>query len=149
MARGGGKGRHGVFTGEYEHSLDEKGRVVLPARFRGRLEELVLAKGLAARCLHVYPPDEFNRISERLKEAGGKARDVSRFFYSGANEQTLDKQGRLGIPETLRRYAGLARDLTIIGANTHVEIWDRETWGARSRELEEQMQAGEMGDLPI
>lgn len=138
-----------MFLGEFEHSLDEKGRLILPAKFRARLEQLVLARGLAARCVGVYPPDEFNRISEQLKEAGGRARDVSRFVYSGASEETLDKQGRVGIPETLRRYAGLQRDVTVIGANTHVEIWDRTAWAARNVEMEEQYAAGELGDLPI
>lgn len=137
------------FTGEHEHSLDAKGRLILPAKFRGRLERLVITKA-RDRCLHVYPPDEFERVSAELASAGSKARRLTRWFFSGAHEGELDSQGRIGIPETLRRYAGLERDVTVIGNGPHVEIWDRQTWAAQAGQLEEELsQSEEFGDLPI
>ncbi|MCA1832741.1 MAG: division/cell wall cluster transcriptional repressor MraZ [Actinobacteria bacterium] len=139
------------FGGEFEHSLDEKGRIILPSKFRGRLEQLVISRGMNARCVAIYPPDEFQSISERLTQAGGKAREVARFIYSGASEEEPDKQGRVGIPEPLRRYAGLQREVTVIGVGNHIEIWDRTVWADRMSGMEEQQDAllVDGGDLPI
>ena len=137
------------FTGEHEHSLDAKGRLILPAKFRARLERLVITKA-RDNCLHVYPPEEFERISDELKQAGSKARKLTRWFFGGAHEGEVDSQGRIGIPETLRRYASLEKDVTVIGNGPHVEIWDRRAWAAQSAETEEAMaQSDEFGDLPI
>lgn len=137
------------FTGEHEHSLDSKGRIILPAKFRGRLERLVITKA-RDKCLHVYPPEEFERISDQLKQAGSKARALTRWFFGGAHEGELDSQGRIGIPETLRRYAGLERDVTVIGNGPHLEIWDRQAWAAQAARIEQEMaQSDEFGDLPI
>jgi MraZ protein len=123
-----------VFLGEYQHSLDAKGRVILPSKFRARLETgCVLTKG-QDRCLTVYPREEFDRKVARLSEArssSSQVRDFNRMFFSGASDDGPDKQGRLSIPEPLRSYASLDREITIIGVGGHVEIWDRAGWEQR------------------
>jgi MraZ protein len=120
-----------VFLGEYQHSLDAKGRVILPAKFRAQLEGgCVLTKGREP-CVRVYPREEFIRVSEQLKGipmSSAQARHAARVFYSAASEQVPDAQGRVLVAENLRRYAGLERDLLIAGANQYFEIWDRDRW---------------------
>lgn len=119
--------------GTYEPRLDEKGRLFLPAKFRDELAGgLVIAKG-PERCLYVFPAAEFSRITARLSEAPmgvRRARDYSRVFFASASSETADRQGRLTLPPSLREYAGLTRDCTVIGANNHVEIWDSAAWAA-------------------
>lgn len=115
-----------MFLGEYQHSLDAKGRIILPSRYRAQFAEgLVLTKGQDA-CLFVYPHDEFDRVAAELREHG--SRDVQRHFFSGSTDDTPDGQGRVVIPEGLRRYAGLERDVTLIGNGHRMEIWDRASW---------------------
>jgi len=139
-----------VFNGEFEHTLDDKGRVILPGKFRARLERLVVTKGRDG-CLAVLPPDEFERVSASLTERGAAAREMQRFFIGGASEQSLDKQGRVVIPETLRRYAGLERDVTVLGVGPRLEIWDRAKWIAKQGEIDQNFaQLSEAHpDLPI
>jgi MraZ protein len=128
-----------VFLGEYEHSLDAKGRVILPAKFRAQLEDgCVLTKG-QDNCLEVYPRDEWERRVARLKEAQRSslaARNFMRMFFSGASDDGPDKQGRLSIPESLRRYAGLERDVVVAGTGGTVEIWDSGRWAEHMRSTE-------------
>ncbi len=130
-----------MFLGEYQHSLDAKGRAILPARFRTQLEGgCVLTKGREP-CVVVYPRDEFNRISDELKAvpmSSAQARNVTRVFYSGASEQVPDSQGRVLVPENLRRYAGLDKDLLIAGLGNRFEIWDRERWDAQLANAQDQ-----------
>jgi MraZ protein len=120
-----------VFLGTYAPRLDEKGRLFLPAKFREELASgLVITKG-QERCLYVFSLAEFTRLTERLREApltAKGARDYSRVFFASAHDETPDKQGRVTVPPSLREYAGLTRDCTVIGANTRVEIWDAEAW---------------------
>jgi MraZ protein len=138
-----------VFNGEFEHTLDDKGRVIFPATFRARLEHLVVTKGRDG-CLAVFPPDEFERVAARLTERGAAARDMQRFFIGGASEQTLDRQGRVTLPETLRRYAGLVRDVTVVGVGPRLEIWDRARWNGKQAEIDRSFASDEAGaDLPI
>jgi MraZ protein len=139
-----------VFTGEFEHTLDEKGRVVLPSRFRPHLERLVVTKGRDG-CLSVFPPPVFETIAAELGKAGARARDMRRFFIGGASEQQTDKQGRIQIPETLRRYAGLERDVMVIGLEDRIEIWDRAKYTAKQGEIEQRFResADADADLPI
>lgn len=130
-----------MFVGEYQHSLDAKGRLILPSRFRARLSDgVVVTKGLDY-CLFVYTPEEWGRVAERLSEApisSRQARNFVRLMFSGAAEEVPDKQGRFLIPEHLRRYAGLERDVTVIGAGDRVEIWDRAKWEQHRDHEEEQ-----------
>jgi MraZ protein len=120
-----------VFLGTHTPRLDEKGRLILPAKYREELSAgLVLTKG-QERCLYVFPGTEFGRITEALRTAPVTAkavRDYSRVFFASASDEELDKQGRITIPLTLREYAGLQRDCVVIGANTRLEIWDATAW---------------------
>lgn len=119
------------FLGSYALRLDEKGRLVLPAKWRGELAEgLVITKG-QDRCLFVYPVAEFQRVSARLRQASTndrRVRDYARFFFSGASDEVPDKQGRVTVPPGLRTYAGLDREVAVTGSNDHVEVWDAAAW---------------------
>jgi MraZ protein len=120
-----------VFLGTHEPRLDEKGRLILPARFRDDLAEgLVITKG-QERCLYVFPRAEFASMTERMAQApvtSKAGRDYMRVLFAGASDEVPDRQGRVVIPSGLRTYAGLDRDVVVIGANTRLEVWDRTTW---------------------
>ena len=126
-----------MFLGEYQHSLDAKGRVILPARFRDQLEGgAVMARALDG-CLAVYPVSEFDRVAAKLREArerGPKERQAARSFFTGAVEITPDKQGRVAIPAHLREYASLEREVIVAGNFDHLEIWDHATFNQRDQE---------------
>ena len=120
-----------MFLGTHQPRLDEKGRLFLPAKYREELAGgLVITKG-QERCLYVFPPDEFARITEALRTAPVTAKAVrhySRVFFASASDELPDKQGRITVPPALRAYAGLQRDCVVIGANTRLEIWDSQAW---------------------
>lgn len=120
-----------MFLGTHTPRLDDKGRLILPAKFREQLEEgLVVTRG-QERCLYVFPVSEFERLAEQLRQApvtSKQARDYLRVFLSGASDEQLDRQGRVTIPQLLRGYAGLERDCAVIGAGQRVEIWDLGAW---------------------
>lgn len=126
--------------GEYKHSLDTKGRIIVPSKFRELLDEqFVITRGLD-RCLFAYTEDEWNRIEEKLKQlplTKKDARKFTRLFFSGATNVEVDKQGRINIPQNLRDYAGLSKDCTIIGVSSRIEIWDSSTWEDFYTESEE------------
>ena len=119
------------FLGTYTPRLDEKGRLILPARFRAPLAGwLVITRG-QERCLFVFTTQEFRRMHERMRHApvtSRDARDYQRVFLSGAHDEIPDKQGRLTVPLILRSYAGLDRDVAVIGAGSRVEVWDAAAW---------------------
>lgn len=129
-----------MFLGEHHHGLDDKGRVILPARFRDRLASgLVFTPG-QDRCIDVYPLTAFERRVEQLRalpREDERSRSFLRVFLAGAHEEKPDTQGRVTIPAQLREYAKLAKELTVNGADEKVEIWDRETWGAYRLQAEE------------
>jgi len=120
-----------VFLGTHTPRLDDKGRLFLPAKFRDRLASgLVVTRG-QERCLYVFPMDEFVRVAETMRNApvtSKAVRDYLRVFLSGASDEIPDKQGRVTVPATLREYAGLTRDCTVIGAGSRVELWDTTAW---------------------
>ena len=120
-----------MFIGEHQHSLDEKGRLIIPSKFRDDLGlEFVMTKGLDS-CLFVYPKNEWQVIEEKLKAlplTNKDARAFVRFFFSGASECTLDKQGRVLIPPNLREHSKLDKDAVVIGVSTRIEIWSKEEW---------------------
>ncbi|HTX83481.1 MAG TPA: division/cell wall cluster transcriptional repressor MraZ [Streptosporangiaceae bacterium] len=120
-----------MFLGTHTPRLDEKGRLILPAKYREELSAgLVVTKG-QERCLYVFPVMEFSRITEALRTAPVTAkavRDYSRVFFASASDEELDRQGRITIPQSLREYAGLDRECVVIGANTRLEIWDAAAW---------------------
>lgn len=120
-----------MLLGEYNHNLDTKGRVSVPSKFRDDLgTSFIVTKGLD-NCLFAYSKQEWQTFEEKLKTlpmTNTNARNFVRFFFSGATECEIDKQGRINIPQTLREYAGLTKDVIIIGVATRAEIWDREKW---------------------
>ncbi len=122
-----------MFLGTHEPKLDEKGRLILPAKFREELATgLVITKG-QERCLYVFPQSEFANITETLRQAPvtqKAARDYSRVMFAGAHDEIPDRQGRVTIPQSLREYASLEKECVVIGANTRVEIWDSKAWNA-------------------
>lgn len=122
-----------LFLGEHQHTLDAKGRVILPARFRERLSSGLVFAPSQDRCIDVYPLTAFERRVEELRalpREDQRARLYLRVFLAGAHEEKPDGQGRVVIPPRLREYAGLDKDLTINGADEKVEIWDRSAWDA-------------------
>lgn len=128
-----------MFLGTYTPRLDEKFRLILPAKFREELAEgLVLTRG-QERCVYVFSAREFERVHEQMRSAplsSRQARDYIRVFLSGASDEVPDKQGRVTVPAPLRQYAGLDRDVTVIGAGTRVEIWDTASWNEYLAEQE-------------
>ena len=140
-----------VFLGTHTPKLDEKGRLILPAKFRDELAGgLVITKG-QERCLYVFPMQEFSRIAGELHRApmtNKAARAYNRVFFASAHDEIPDKQGRVTIPAHLREYAGLGRDLVVIGASTRVEIWDADSWQTYLTESEGAFADIEEGELP-
>lgn len=128
-----------MFLGTYSPRLDDKGRIILPAKFREELAEgLVITRG-QERCLYVFSMAEFQRVHEQLRSApisSKQSRDYIRVFLSGASDETPDKQGRITIPPMLRKYAGLDKELAVIGAGSRAEIWDMATWESYLQEKE-------------
>ena len=128
-----------MFLGTHTPRLDEKGRLILPAKFREELSDgLVLTRG-QERCIYVFSQREFERVHEEMRKApisSRQARDYIRVFLSGASDEVPDKQGRVTIPAALRAYAGLDRELAVIGAGTRAEIWDAQAWNEYLTEKE-------------
>lgn len=141
-----------MFLGTHTPRLDDKGRLILPAKFRdGLASGVVITKG-QERCLYVFPVAEFATIAARLREqpmTNKAARAYSRVFFASAHDEVPDKQGRVTIPAHLREYAGLDRELAVIGASTHVEVWDRQAWETYLAESEEDFADIEQGVLPL
>jgi len=120
-----------MFLGTYSPKLDDKGRIILPAKFRDELASGVVVTRGQERCLYVFSEREFESLHEKIRQApvtSKQARDFLRLFLSGANQETPDKQHRVTLPSALREYAGLNRELTVIGAGNRAEIWDSEAW---------------------
>ena len=127
-----------MLLGEYEHTIDDKNRLTLPAKFREQLAEgVVVTRGMDG-CLYAYPAgdwrEHFSARVAGLDPLQPDSRKLQRHFFSGASEAELDKQGRIMIPAALLKYAGLSRDVVVAGVSDHLEIWDRGAW---RRELDE------------
>ncbi|MBN2899407.1 MAG: division/cell wall cluster transcriptional repressor MraZ [Clostridia bacterium] len=120
-----------MFIGEFSHTVDAKGRINIPAKFREQLNEtFYVTKGLDA-CLFVFPEEEWKVYEEKLKGlplTNKSARAFVRTFFAGAAECTFDKQGRITVPQNLREYAHLEKDVMVIGVGTRVEVWSKPTW---------------------
>ena len=136
-----------MLIGEYEHSLDVKGRLILPAKIREDMgDKFIVTKGLDG-CLFGFSQNEWTNFEEKLKTLPLKnknARDFVRFFLSGATECEIDKQGRFLIAGNLREYANLEKDAIIIGVGTRIEIWNREKW--KSYNSDENISADEIAE---
>ena len=126
--------------GEYLHTIDGKGRLIVPARFREALGETFIATKGLDHCLFVYPTDEWKILEEKLRAlpfTQPDARAFVRFFFSGATECELDKQGRILLPANLREYAQLDKDVVLVGVSSRVEIWSQALWTDYSRQAED------------
>lgn len=129
-----------MFFGEHEHTIDDKNRLTLPARFRTALAGgVVLTRGLDA-CLDVYTRADWDALVEArlapLDPFSREARELMRFFFSAATDAELDRQGRVLVPPALARHAKLGRDVVVAGVRDHLEIWDRKAWAAHVGEIE-------------
>jgi len=127
-----------VFMGEYLHTLDNKGRLIFPAKFREMLGEVFVATKGLDNCLFVYPQAEWAILEEKLKKlpiAKPEARAFVRFFFAGAAEVQCDKQGRVLLPPNLREHASLDKDAIVIGVSNRVEIWDKAAWDAYNSQI--------------
>ncbi len=137
-----------MLIGEYEHSLDPKGRVIFPVKLRESLgEEFVVTKGLQ-NCLFVYGKEEWEVLTQKINALPmSKAGNLQRFLFSSAALVGTDKQGRILIPANLREYAGLERDIVIIGASIRAEIWNKERWQEACSQLTSDMIGQAMDEL--
>ena len=129
-----------MFLGTHTPRLDDKGRLILPAKFREALAPgLVITKG-QERCLVIWPTSEFSEYAQKLRAAAQTSksvRDYTRVFFSSAFDDQPDKQGRVTVPTPLREYAALQRDLVVVGADTRVELWDSVLWAEYLAKAEE------------
>lgn len=143
-----------MLLGEYRHNVDTKGRVSVPSKFRGDLgQSFVVTKGLD-NCLFLYSKSEWETFENKLKElplTNSEARSFMRFFFAGAAECEVDKQGRINIPQVLRDYADIKKDVVIVGVSTRAEIWDSSSWEkyTSSDSLNANKLASQMSNLGI
>lgn len=143
---------YSMFMGEYSHSIDAKGRLIIPSKFRELLgEEFVLTKGLDG-CLFIFPNDEWTSFEEKLRAlplTNKSARTFSRFFVAGATSCELDKQGRILVPATLREFAGLEKDVVLTGSINRIEVWSKEKWSENNNYDDMDAIAENLTDLGI
>ncbi len=129
-----------MFMGEFKHTIDGKGRLIVPSRFREGLgDNFVVTRGLD-HCLFAYPLEEWRTLEQKLKQlpmTRGDARAFMRLFFSGAIDVEVDKQGRILIPQNLREYARLDKEVVVIGVSNRVEVWSQELWEKYSSEATE------------
>lgn len=120
-----------MFLGSHEHSLDDKGRIIMPSRFRAKLEEGVVMVFWLEECVAVFPRSEFEKLAERMEslpEGSSEGRMLARVLFGHAFEAIPDRQGRLTVPPKLRQLAGLEREVVAVGVKNRVELWDRARW---------------------
>lgn len=143
-----------MFIGEFRHSLDDKGRLAIPVKFRGDLESgAIVTRGLDG-CLYVYTAAEWQKLADKLAAlpmSQSKARAFARLMLAGAMDVETDKQGRVVLPDYLRKYAGLKKDVVIAGLYNHLELWDEKAWNAYKAKTEKDSGdiAEELGGLGV
>lgn len=141
-----------MFLGEYTHTLDDKGRLTLPARWREELSDgVVITRGLD-RCLLVFPTSQFEAIARTMDQLGfnkSDARALSRYLFAKAIDDTPDKQGRINVPTALREFAGINGDALIVGVNNWIEIWNASRYNQANAQLETNVSevSERMGDV--
>ena len=132
-----------MLMGEFQHNIDAKGRIIIPAKLREDLgAKFVITRGLDG-CVFGYPLDNWEKIQEKLKQlplAKKEARAFTRFFYSAAAEVEIDKQGRINVPSTLVDYANLEKECLVLGVSDRIEIWSKTRWESVSSEIEESLE---------
>ena len=128
-----------MLMGEFSHNIDSKGRLIIPAKFREQLGgRVVITRGMDG-CLFGYPTSEWQKLEQRLQQLSltkKNARAFMRFMYAAATECEFDKQGRVNIPENLRRHAGLTKNCVVVGVASRFEIWDENRWAKYTKETE-------------
>ena len=128
-----------MFMSEYNHTIDAKGRLIIPSKFREVLgEEFVVSKGMDG-CLFVYANDDWNEFEQKLTSLpliNKEARQFARFFLAGAAQVEVDKQGRILLPATLREFAGLDKDVVLVGVGSRIEIWSKEKYDAIGEDVD-------------
>lgn len=130
MEKSGVKWVINMFMGEYNHTIDDKGRLTIPAKIREQLgTNFIVTRGLD-NCLFIYPKNEWENVISKYRELPNTkdARNFMRFFLSGATINEFDKQGRINIANSLIQYANLKKDCVIIGVNERLEVWDKDSW---------------------
>ena len=143
-----------MLTGEFNHSIDSKGRLIIPSKLRDSLgEHFVITKGMDG-CLFLYPENEWEAFEKKLRTlplTNKKARDFKRFFLGSAVDGEIDKQGRVLLSSSLRTYASLEKEVVLAGVLDKVEIWSKEAWDARTNDIEENIEdiASDMEDLGL
>lgn len=139
-----------MFMGEFNHTVDSKGRLIIPAKFREGLgEEFIVSKGLDG-CLFIYTLEEWERFVGKLRElpsAKKEVRDLTRHFMAGAENVTIDKQGRALISDVLRGFAHIVKDVVIVGLGSRLEIWSRENWDSVTGNIDADVIAEQMAEL--
>lgn len=142
-----------MFTGEYRHAIDAKGRVAVPARFRAELAAGAFVSRWIDSCLAIFPRPEWDKFASRVAElpfSDAGARVFSRFVFSGAFEFVLDAQGRLVLPPALREFAGLNDEVVVVGSREHIELWEPGKWAAYSESMNDaDALAARISDLGI
>jgi MraZ protein len=131
-----------MFFGEYSYKVDEKGRVPLPPKFRRELKDgMILAKGTGEKCIAIYSPAEWKRVSDSLAAKAvtpASLRKLNRAIFANAFSASFDGQGRITLPYSLREYAGIGDTAIVVGVNTCVELWSEDRWKAEKTSAEEQ-----------
>ena len=130
------------FVDEYPRQLDERGRIILPAKVREAMSETVyITQAPSDRCLHLYTEEEWNKVAEKVNQlptaTDRNAAAFVRLFFGKATSAQVDKQGRIPIAKRLMEYAGLSKDVVLVGANTRLELWDTDSWNSYQNSLSE------------
>ncbi len=135
-----------MFLGQYAHTVDTKGRTFVPAKYRDELGETFVVTRGTAKCLTVYPMSEWEKYTAKIAELPqAHAAKIRRFVFSNATDVTLDAQGRIGLVAGLREYAGIEKNVVILGLGSYIEIWAEDVWKAEN----ETESGGEIEDLML
>ncbi|MDR0406051.1 MAG: division/cell wall cluster transcriptional repressor MraZ [Clostridiales bacterium] len=125
-----------MLKGEFQHNIDAKGRMIMPAKFRDALGDCFVATKGLDKCIFVFPLPEWEALDTKLSELSlSKGREIQRFFYGGMTRCEIDKQGRILIPANLREYAGLEKDVAVIGLTKRAEIWSKANWDLQNEKF--------------
>jgi MraZ protein len=141
-----------VFTGEFRHAIDGKGRIAVPARFRAELATGAHVSRWMDNCLAIFPNQAWKKLAERVGEqryADAGARAFSRFLFSGAFDVELDAQGRVVLPASLREFGGLKSEAVVVGSLDHIELWEPGRWAAVSEDMSSDVFAERISNLGI
>ena len=143
-----------MFVGEFQHTLDPKGRLILPAKFREALSDgLVMTKGFE-NCIFIFSRAEWPKVEDKLRSLAllkKQARMLSRFFFSGTSEEVPDRQGRVLVPQNLREHAELEKEIVVIGVANRLEVWSKANWERYSSEAKGSYEetAEELADIDL